>query len=104
MPRGSGSAQPSSGKCLDRDVSVGLAATHSSSAFCWFWACAVSAVAALATGFPVLPGMGIFPQIRGIHASDRGFSVRIGEICLQLLQFISTYFLCWKIFVGFLVF
>ena len=46
-------------------------------AACRVWAYAVSAVAELATGFPLLPGMGIFPQIRG-----RGFSVRIGEICL----------------------
>ena len=52
----------------------------------------------------MLPGMGIFPQIRAIPASDRGFSVRIGEICLQLLQFISTYFFDRGIFVGFLVF
>ena len=83
VPRGSGSAQPSSGKFLDRDVRVGTGSCGyavSSSTFPWFWACAVSAVDVLATGFPVLPGMGIFPQIRGIHARHGKFSVPIWGI------------------------
>ena len=40
---------------------------------------------------------GDFPTDSCYSHCDRGFSVRIGEICLQLLQFISTYFLEWGI-------
>ena len=38
----------------------------------------------LAITFPaVLPGMEIFPQIRGIHVSDGEFQFGFGEICLE---------------------
>ena len=45
----------------------------------------LSCFAALDTSFSVLPGMGIFPQIRYIHASDGEFSVQIWGILYRIV-------------------